>query len=236
MKSVIKKERKMLDVSVVMPCRNEEAAVAGCIKSAKQFIEDNDLKGEIIVVDNASADASARIAKAEGARVIRVYKPGYGRTLRAGIRASRGRIIIMGDCDTTYDFKEAIRLYRPMNEDKYDMMIGDRFKGGIKRGAMPMSHKIGVRLLSLIGRIRFKTDIRDFHCGLRGLTGEAAARLKFKTTGMEFASEMIGVAVKKELRIGQTPVTLSKVRVKRKSKLHAVRDGLRHLRYIVNYR
>ena len=230
----MERKHRGFDVSVVMPCRNEEAAVVACIMNARSFIEANSLTGEIIVADNASTDASAELARAEGVRVISVPKTGYGRALRAGIRAARGKVIIMGDCDTTYDFCDAKMLYKPLAEGTYDMMIGDRFAGGMEKGAMPLSHKLGVRVLSLLGRLRFNTDIHDFHCGLRGITKEASDRLRFRTTGMEFATEMIAIAAKKGLKIGQESVTLSKMRVKRRSKLHTIRDGCRHLSLIIH--
>ena len=149
------------------------------------------------------------------------------------MKAARGSVIILADCDTTYDFNEMDRLYKPLIAGKYDVMIGDRFRGGIEKGAMPVIHIIGVKFLSLMGRVRYRTDVRDFHCGFRGITREALSNLRFHTTGMEFATEMIAEAVKKGLRIGQIPVSLKKCRDSRQSKLRTIRDGIRHLIYIM---
>ena len=221
------------DVTVVLPCRNEEAAIGQCIQEIRAFLDGNYLRGEILVADNASEDRSAAIARSMGARVIRVDKPGYGRTLRAGISAARGNVILMGDSDTTYDFMELGKLYEPLAQGRYDMMIGDRFAGGMEPGAMVLSHRIGVRVLSTLGRWRYRTDVRDFHCGIRGLTRAAAEQLDFQTDGMEFATEMIALAAREGLRIGQCPMRLRKCGLDRQSKLKTLPDGIRHLRYIL---
>ena len=221
------------DVSVVLPCRNEEAAIGQCIGEIRRFLESEGLAGEILVVDNGSTDRSAETARNLGARVIREEKPGYGNALRAGIAQARGKVILMCDSDTTYDFQESGKLYAPLSAGKCDIMIGDRFAGGMEKGAMPLSHRLGVRILSRIARKKFHTDVRDFHCGLRGLTREAADRLTFRTGGMEFATEMIARAARAGLRIGQCPVRLRKCQADRKSKLRTLPDGTRHLRYIL---
>jgi len=221
------------EVSVVLPCRNEEAAIGQCILEIRRFLEQEKLQGEILVADNASTDRSAEIAGRMGARVVREEKPGYGYALRAGIAAAAGEIILFGDSDTTYDFMELGKLYRPLAEGRADVMIGDRFAGGMEKGAMPWSHRIGVRLLSAFGRRRYRTDVRDFHCGMRGLTRKAAEQLAFRTGGMEFATEMIALAAKAGLRIGQCPVRLRKCTLDRKSKLRTLPDGNRHLRYML---
>ncbi len=224
------------DVTVVLPCRNEEAAIGICIREVLAYLEKAQLRGEILVADNGSADRSGEIARGLGARVIREEKPGYGNALRAGIAAARGKIILMGDSDTTYDFMELGKLYEPLARGLYDMMIGDRFAGGMEPGAMSVSHQLGVRFLSAAGRRRFHTDVRDFHCGLRGLTREAAEQLDFRTEGMEFATEMIALAARAGLRIGQCPVRLRKCGLNRKSKLKTLPDGVRHMRYITGSR
>lgn len=221
-----------IDVSVVMPCRNEEDAVGLCVDEAREFLAAEGLTGEILIVDNASSDRTAEIARARGARVIREEKPGYGNALRAGIAGSRGRIIVMGDGDTTYNFLQSGRLTHMLSSGKYDIIIGDRFSGGIKKGAMPVSHRIGVKILSWIGRRKTGTSVRDFHCGLRAMTREAAEKMAFRAEGMEFATEMIASAARAGLRIGQCPVSLRKCTRKRKSKLRALPDGIRHLRYL----
>ena len=222
-----------LDLSVVMPCRDEAEAIASCIREAKSFIDAKGLKGEIIVADNASTDGSGEIAAAEGAVVVYEPSPGYGNALKAGFKAARGRIIIMGDADMTYDFSQMGRLYGPIAEGSCDMMIGDRFAGGIEKGAMPLSHHLGVRALSAFGRMLYRTDVRDFHCGLRGFRRDLLDKLELESSGMEFATEMIAKAARKGLRIGQAPVRLRRCSVQRSSKLRTIRDGIRHLRFMI---
>lgn len=222
-----------LDASVILPCLNEEACVGECVDGAKAFLARQGLRGEVLVVDNGSTDDSANAARAHGARVIFAKRKGYGNALRAGLAASRGRILLMGDCDLTYDFRDLAALYAPLAEGSYDMMVGDRFAGKMEKGAMPVSHWLGVRFLSAVGRRQTGTNVRDFHCGLRGITKSAAKTLLFRTSGMEFASEMIALAAKNGLRIGETPVHLRKCPHRRKSKLRALPDGLRHLQYLL---
>ena len=221
------------DLTVVLPCRNEAAAVAACVDEVRCFLAQSGLRGEVLLVDNASTDGSAEIAAAHGARVVREERLGYGSALRAGIAAAQAPVILMGDCDTTYDFMQLGALYAPLAQGRCDMMIGDRFAGGIEAGAMARSHDWGVKFLSAAARLRFHTDVRDFHCGLRGLTRAAAQQMTLRAQGMEFATEFIAEAAKRGLRIDQTPVRLRRCTLARSSKLHAVRDGLRHLFYIL---
>lgn len=220
-------------LSILMPCRDEAAAVGQCVDDARAFLDRKNLNGEIVVVDNGSVDGSADVAASHGARVIFESRPGYGAALRKGLKECLGRVIIFGDCDTTYDFTRLDEIYALLSSGAFDVVIGDRFAGGVERGAMPLSHRVGVRMLSVLGRLKTGTEIRDFHCGLRGLTREAACSLDFRTEGMEFASEMIALAAKRGLRIGQVPVLLRRCEKKRKSKLRAIPDGLRHLRYLL---
>ncbi len=221
------------DVSFIMPCLNEAAAVGQCVDDARAFMERRKLSGEVIVVDNGCTDASAEIAAQHGALVIREEKRGYGNAIRAGIRQSRGRILLIGDCDMTYDFLHPEALYCPLRKGTYDVMIGNRFAGGIERGAMPFSHKIGAPVLSFCGRMRFRVPVHDFHCGLRGMTKEAAEQMQLETEGMEFATEMIAEAARCGLRIGEAPVMLRCTQAKRVSKLRTIPDGIRHLRFIL---
>ncbi|MBE6910424.1 MAG: glycosyltransferase family 2 protein [Ruminococcaceae bacterium] len=221
------------DLTLVLPCRNEAAAVAACLDEARRFLAENGLRGELLVVDNGSVDGSGDIAAAQGARVVRESRPGYGMALRTGIAAASAGVILMGDCDTTYDFMQLGALYRPLADGRFDVMIGDRFAGGIERDAMPLSHKLGVAALSALARVRFRTDVHDFHCGLRGLTREAAQKLTLRSDGMEFATELIAAAAKAGLRIGQVPVRLRRCTLDRASKLRTIRDGFRHLRFII---
>ena len=221
------------DITILLPCLNEENVIGICVRKAKKVIEKLGIDGEVLVVDNASSDRSAVIAKECGARVITEERRGYGLALRRGIREALGAVIIMIDADTTYDFGDIPKMYKILADGTADMVIGNRFAGGMRKGAMSLSHRLGVRFLSFLGRKRFHTDVYDFHSGLRGLTSSAASRLHFKTTGMEFATEMIAVAARNGLRIGQMPVSLRRCRFERSSKLNTVRDGLRHLKYIV---
>lgn len=226
-------EKEGLELSIVMPCRNEEATIGFCVDEAGAFLEKYRLKGEVLVVDNGSVDASARLAEQHGARVITENRPGYGNAIRAGLAASAGNVVIIGDCDTTYDFLHLEEMYRLLAEGECDMVIGNRYAGGMEPGSMSWSHRWGVRFLSWCARARFHTEVYDFHCGLRGLSRSAIEELAFHTGGMEFATEMIAEAAAHGLRISQVPVTLRRCEYGRESKLRTVRDGLRHLGYII---
>ena len=229
-----KAEKRELDISIIMPCLNEEAAVGISVDEAMKFLEKNSLNGEIIVVDNGSTDSSLDVAKAHGARVISEPRRGYGRALRTGFEAAQGRVLIMGDCDTTYDFLNLEEMYQLLADKHCDMVMGNRFLGGIEKGAMPLSHKLGVRFLSYCGRKKYKVRVYDFHCGIRGFRRETLDKLELKTEGMEFATELIAQTAKKGLVMKEIPVSLRKCELKRKSKLRTIRDGVRHLRYIVS--
>ncbi len=241
-----------LELSIIMPCLNEAAALPYCIRQALAFMRRRGINGEIIVADNASTDGSASVAAALKARVIKEPRRGYGRALRAGIAAARGSVIIFGDCDTTYDFYRLDSIYDPLAKrtaslhdcgnnkinnaaalSGFDIMTGDRLRSGFERGAMPFTHLLGVQFLSALGRLRYGVSIHDFHCGLRGLTREAALSMELNSTGMEFATEFIAEAQKKGLSIGETPITLRRARAARKSKLRPVSDGLRHIKFML---
>lgn len=229
-----KAEKRELDISIIMPCLNEEAAVGISVDEAMKFLENNSLHGEVIVVDNGSTDSSLEVAKAHGARVISEPRRGYGRALRTGFEAAQGRVLIMGDCDTTYDFLNLEEMYQLLAKKHCDMVMGNRFLGGIGKGAMPLSHKLGVRLLSYLGRKKYKVGVYDFHCGIRGFRKEAYEKLDLKTEGMEFATELIAQGAKKGLVIKEIPVPLRRCELKRRSKLRTIRDGVRHVQYIIN--
>lgn len=231
-----KTEEKGIELSIVMPCLNEVQTVGFCIKEAKAFFSRNHINGEIIVVDNGSSDNSAAVAGREGVKVIREQNRGYGRAIRTGISHSKGTVILIGDCDMTYDFNHLEKLYEPLIKNQCDMVIGNRYAGGIEKGAMPLSHRLGVRFLSWCGRVSFRSDIYDFHCGLRGITAKAASKMNFCCDGMEFATEMIAQAAVKNMRIGQVPVVLRKCPVSRQSKLRTLRDGWRHLIYMIGFK
>lgn len=228
------RRKEELDISIVMPCLNEVRTVGICVDQAYEFIRRNGLKGEVIVVDNGSSDGSYEKALMHGAEVLTEKRKGYGSCLRKGLVYTRGRVVVMGDSDTTYDFSDLMGFYNMITVYDYDMVIGDRFFLKMERGAMPVSHKLGVRFLSMCGRIAFNTDVRDFHCGLRSVARKALKKMNFGTVGMEFATEMIAVAEREGMKIGQIPARLMVCHYKRKSKLRALRDGMRHLGYIIH--
>lgn len=221
------------DLTVLMPCLNEEDAVGTCVREAWDYLLKSGLSGEVLVVDNGSTDRSAEVASAAGARVISEPRPGYGRAIRTGLAASQGSYIVFGDSDTTYGFSSLDALVGPLRYGTCDMVIGNRFCGSMERGATPLSHRIGAEALSLLGRWRYHTNVRDFHCGLRGLTRQTARELPFQTDGMEFATEMIALAATRGLRIAQVPVELRCCTAQRQPKLRAIPDGLRHLSYLL---
>ena len=223
----------MLDLTILMPCLNEEQNMSFCVEEAKAFLQSHNLTGEVLVVDNNSTDRSVEVALSHGARVIPEPQRGYGRALRTGLAAAEGEVIIFGDCDSTYDFSDLDPLYRPLAENEVDFMMGDRFGGQMEDGAMSWSHKLGVPFLSWCGRVKFGVKIHDFHCGIRGIRKDALRKCSFCTTGMEFATEMIAEASRKGLRIGEVSVPLKKAQFERKEKLRTIRDGFRHLWFIV---
>ncbi len=216
-----------------MPCLNEAETLAACIRKAQGAIEKQDLAAEIIVADNGSTDGSQAIARELGARVIDVPRRGYGSALIGGIAAAQGRFVIMGDADDSYDFA-AIGPLVDMLRKGYDLVMGNRFTGGIQAGAMVWSHRwVGNPVLTFIGRVFFRTPVGDMHCGLRGFRKEAIDSLRLRTTGMEFASEMVIKASLRQLRIAEVPVTLSPDGRSRPPHLRTWRDGWRHLRFML---
>lgn len=226
-------EEMKYELTILMPCLNEEANLAYSIQAAKRFLDTNRVSGEVLIVDNGSTDDSVSIAKQEGARVVTETQRGYGNALRKGIQSAYGAYIIMGDCDTTYDF-EHLMPYLEQLRNGYALVMGNRFAGGIQKGAMPFSHRyLGVPVLSWLGRIRYNVPIKDFHCGLRGFHRDTALGLNFRTTGMEFATEIIALFAKSGATITEVPTTLSVSQKPRQPHLKAIRDGLRHLRYMI---
>ena len=223
----------MPDLTILMPCLNEEENIAYCIDQAQDYLRKTKLTGEILIVDNGSTDRSVEIAKRHGASVVSESRRGYGRALRTGLAAAKGNVVIFGDCDSTYVFSELDPLYRPLADHQADFMIGDRFAGQMEDGAMSLSHRLGVPFLSWCGRVKFGVTIHDFHCGIRGIRKDALGKLNFKTDGMEFATEMIAEVSRKGLRIGEVSVPLKKAQKERQEKLRTIRDGFRHLWYII---
>jgi len=225
----------VIELSIIMPCLNEARTLPICIRKAKEFLKRNNVNGEIIVSDNSSNDNSAEIAKENGAKVIISKKKGYGSTLADGINASSGKYIIMGDADDSYNFSELMPFLKALREGK-QLVVGNRFKGGIKKGAMPFLNKyFGNPVLSFLGRLFFKIKLKDFHCGLRGFSRDAILKLNLQTTGMEYASEMIVRSALYGLSICEVPVTLYPDGRDRKPHLHPWRDGWRHLRFLLIY-
>jgi len=221
----------MPEISVVMPCLNEEKTIGICIKKAQKGLKINNLSGEIIVADNGSIDKSIEIAKSLGAKIIYQPKKGYGNAYHAGIAAAQGKYIIMGDSDNTYDFLIINSFIEPLRAG-YDMVIGDRFAKKMQKKAMPFSHRyIGNPILSAILRILFKVKVKDAHCGLRSFTREAYNKLNLKTEGMEYASEMIMAAARENLKIKELPIEYG-IR-EGESKLETFKDGWRHLKFML---
>ncbi|MCA3417125.1 MAG: glycosyltransferase family 2 protein [Roseomonas sp.] len=222
-----------LELTILMPCLNEAETLATCIQKAQGYLARSGVAGEVLIADNGSTDGSQAIARGLGARVIDVPEKGYGAALIAGIAGARGRYVIMGDSDDSYDFS-ALDPFIAKLRDGYDLVMGNRFKGGIAPGAMPPLHRyLGNPVLSTIGRVFFGGPIRDFHCGLRGFSRVAIAALDLRAPGMEFASEMVVKATMRGLRITEVPTTLSPDGRSRPPHLRSWRDGWRHLRFLL---
>lgn len=228
-------ESPLLELSIVMPCLNEAETLAACIKKAQEYLEKQGIAGEIIIADNGSSDGSQSIATEMGVRVVPVQEKGYGSALRGGIAASHGQYIIMGDADDSYDFSNLAAFLEQLRAGK-ELVMGNRFKGGIEPGAMPLLHQyLGNPVLTWIGKLFFASPCGDFHCGLRGFSKEAIDRLNLRTTGMEFASEMVVKASLYKLTIAEVPTTLSPDGRSRPPHLRTWRDGWRHLRFLLLY-
>ena len=224
-----------VELTVLMPCLNEADTLASCIRKARACFDRLGLSAEVVVADNGSTDGSRQIAIAEGARVVDVPERGYGAALYQGVLASRGRFVIMGDADDSYDFSRLDAFVEKLREGS-ELVMGNRFLGGLRRGAMPWKNRyIGNPLLSAIGRLFFRSPARDFHCGLRGLSRAAFDRMNLQTTGMEFASEMVIKATLVGLRIAEVPTTLDRDGRGRAPHLRPWRDGWRHLRFMLLY-
>jgi hypothetical protein len=223
----------MTELTILMPCLNEVATVGRCVEKARGFLRRAGIEGEVVVADNGSHDGSRELALQAGARVIEVAERGYGAALAAGIRAARGRFVIMGDADDSYDFSALEGFVEKLREG-YPLVMGNRFRGGIRRGAMPPLHRyLGNPVLSFIGRMLFRTGVGDFHCGLRGFDREAVTSLGMRTPGMEFASELVMKAALARWRIAEVPVTLYPDGRGRAPHLRSWRDGWRHLRLLL---
>jgi glycosyltransferase involved in cell wall biosynthesis len=224
-----------LELSVVMPCLNEARTVAICIKKALDCMERNGVAGEVVIADNGSTDGSQQLAEAAGARVVAVTEKGYGNALMGGFRAAQGRYIIMGDADDSYDFSSLEPFLEKLREG-YQLVMGNRFRGGIAPGAMPVHHRyLGNPVLTGIGRLFFNSKMGDFHCGLRGFHRDILEILDLRTTGMEFASELVVKSELNKLKITEVPTRLAKDGRGRPPHLNSWRDGWRHLRFLLLY-
>jgi glycosyltransferase involved in cell wall biosynthesis len=222
-----------LELTVLMPCLNEAETIEVCVVKALRYLERAGVDGEVLVADNGSNDGSQALAQAAGARVVAVPERGYGAALMGGIRAARGRFVIMGDGDDSYDFENLDGMVEHLR-DGADLVMGNRFKGGIAPGAMPFLHRyLGNPVLSFLGRLFFSVPVGDFHCGLRGFSREAILGLGLSSSGMEFASEMVVKASFRGLRIEETPTTLRPDGRSRPPHLKTWRDGWRHLRFLL---
>jgi len=231
----MQRNTKVHSISVVLPCLNEEETLAASIKKAFEGIKNTGLDGEVVIADNGSQDNSIAVAKKAGARVIEVPIRGYGAAIMAGIEEAEGDILVMGDSDDTYDFREIPLLYSKF-EQGYDLVSGNRLKGNIDPLAMPFIHRyVGVPVLTCILNMFFWTHIWDGHCGMRMFSRLAYEKMKLKSPGMEFASEMLMRASQEKLKMTEVPISYGQRHNKSYSKLNTFRDGFRHLWLILEY-
>lgn len=224
-----------IELSIVMPCLNEAETLALCIRKAQAYLTRAGIAGEVVIADNGSTDGSRQIANALGARLIGVERRGYGAALLGGIAAARGRYVIMGDADDSYDFSALDSFVEALRAGG-ELVMGNRFLGGIDRGAMPPLHRyLGNPVLSFLGRRFFNSGVGDFHCGLRGFRRDAILSLGLRAPGMEFASEMVVKSMLHRLDVREVPTTLARDGRSRPPHLRTWRDGWRHLRFLLTY-
>jgi hypothetical protein len=222
-----------MELTILMPCLNEAMTVESCIRKAHDFLAKRNITGEVLVADNGSTDGSPALAEAAGARVIQIGDRGYGATLIAGIKAANGRFVIMGDADDSYDFTDLDGFMERLRGG-YNLVVGNRFTGAIKPGAMPILNRyVGNPLLSFVGRALFASPVGDFHCGMRGFDKQSILDLHLRARGMEFASEMVVKATLAHLKVTETPTTLSPDGRQREPHLRRWRDGWGHLRFML---
>ena len=233
MSSPVPTASEPLDLTILMPCLNEAETIAGCTSEALRALQEQGIRGEVVIADNGSTDGSQAIATQLGARVVAVTEKGYGRALQGGVAAARGRYILMGDSDGSYDFSHAGRFLAKHREG-WEIVMGNRFVGGIQPGAMPWKNRyLGNPVLSGIGRLFFRCPVGDFHCGLRSFSRAAYDRLALRAGGMEFASEMVIKATLFRERMTEIPTTLRPDGRNRPPHLRPWRDGWRHLRFML---
>jgi glycosyltransferase involved in cell wall biosynthesis len=224
-----------LELTILMPCLNEAETLVTCIKKAQNFLSENDIRGEVLIADNGSTDGSPDLARETGARVVHISQKGYGSALLGGMEAALGEYVIMGDADDSYDFS-SLNVFLESLRAGADLVMGNRFQGGIKPGAMPLLHRyLGNPVLSWLGRLFFRNKVGDFHCGLRGFRRDAILALNLQTTGMEFASEMVVKASLKKIKIAEVPTILYPDGRSRPPHLRTWSDGWRHLRFLLMY-
>lgn len=224
-----------MELTILMPCLNEAETLEICIKKAKTFLAESNIDGEVLIADNGSDDGSIDIATRCGARVINVPRKGYGSALIAGTKNAAGKYVIMGDADDSYDFLSLMPFVEKLREG-YDLVMGNRFAGGIDKDAMPFLHRyLGNPVLSFLGRLFFKSKIGDFHCGLRGFNRDRILELGLQTTGMEYASEMVVMSELAEFKITEVPTKLHKDGRSRAPHLRSFHDGWRHLKFLLMY-
>lgn len=222
-----------LELTVIMPCLNEAETLEICIKKALKCMKENNINGEVLIADNGSTDGSIEIAERCGARVARIPTRGYGAALIGGTKEAKGKYCIMGDSDDSYDFSNLMPYIEKLREG-YELVMGNRFKGGIEKGAMPFLHKyLGTPVISFIGRLFYHNNIGDFNCGMRGYNREKILELNLQTTGMEYASEMIVQSALHGLKIAEVPTTLSVDGRTRAPYLSTWSDGWRHLKFLL---
>lgn len=223
-----------IELTILIPCLNEEKTIGTCIKKANKFLEENSIKGEVLVANNGSTDNSEKIAKELGARVELIKEKGYGSALINGSNLAKGKYIIMADADNSYNFSEIFPFYQKLKEGN-DLVMGNRYGGKMEKGAMKFSHKyIGTPILSFIARTKFKVKVTDFNCGMRGYNKEKINNLKCECSGMEYASEMIIKAKKNNLKIIEVPIDFYKDGRGKSSHLNTIRDGIRHFKLIMS--
>jgi glycosyltransferase involved in cell wall biosynthesis len=225
----------LVELTIVMPCLDEVETIGACIAKAQRWLRETGTEGEVVVADNGSTDGSPDLAKEMKARVVHVTERGYGNAVMGGILAARGKYVVVGDADDTYDFGNLTPFLEKLR-DGHDVVIGNRFKGGIEPGAMPFLHRyVGNPVLTWIGRLLFRRPCGDFHCGLRAFSTAAAKKLDLRTTGMEFASELVVKAALHRMRVAEVPTTLSRSVRSHPPHLRTWRDGWRHLRFLLLY-
>ncbi len=224
-----------VELSVVMPCLNEQETVGVCVRKALTALHEAGITGEVIVADNGSTDRSIELAAAEGAQIVHITDKGYGNALKGGIRAARGEYVLMADSDDSYNFGHIPGFLEQLRAGS-DLVMGNRFKGGIAKGAMPPLHKyLGNPVLTGIGRLLFHSPCEDFHCGIRAFRKDSFETMDIRSTGMEFASEMVVKATLLHMRVSEIPTTLSPDGRSRPPHLRSWRDGWRHLRFLLMY-